>query len=79
METKTFTEEEIQAGLNIAHQEYMLQVIGLLSYGTQKELTYVKVPVTTPNGGVYLVSILHIEGPKISLENLAKVTDEQPT
>ena len=67
-----FTPEEVEAALQIAHSEYFMQVVALMSHLDQKDLTYVKVPITTPDGGNYLVSILHIDGPKIDLQNLAK-------
>lgn len=74
----TFSELEIQAALEITHSEYFMQVIALLSHNPQnKELTYVKVPVTTPDGGTYLVSILHVEGPKVNLEKLAQAAEAQ--
>jgi hypothetical protein len=72
-----FSQEEIQAALEICHSEYLLQVVALLSHNPEnKELTYVKVPITTPDGGTYLVSILHIDGPKINLTNLAKAANQ---
>lgn len=71
-EKQVFTKEEIKAALEIAHSEYMMNVMALLSHDPDnKELTYVKVPVTTPQGGTYLISILHIEGPKVNLRDLA--------
>lgn len=75
-EKKQFSAEEIEAALQITHSEYFMQVIALLSHADQKDLAYVKVPVTTPNGGLYLVSILHIEGPKIQLDKLAEVAEK---
>lgn len=75
---KEFPPEQIEAGLSICHQEYFMQVVGLLSHNPEvKELDYVKVPVSTPEGGIYLVSILHVEGPKLNLQNLAKVADQK--
>lgn len=72
-----YTSEQIEAGLQIIHREYFMSVVGLASFDPQyKELTYIKVPLTTPDGGNYLISILHIDGPKINLQNLAKVADE---
>lgn len=72
---KKFSKEEIQAALEICHSEYFMQVAALLSHDTEeakdKELTFVRVPVTTPQGGTYLVSILHVDGPLLSLEELA--------
>lgn len=77
MSQKQFSKEEIEAALQIAHSEYMLQVIALLSHDPDnKELTYVKVPIVTPAGGTYLVSILHIDGPKVDLQDLAKNASE---
>lgn len=76
-EKKSFSAEEVEAALQLAHSEYFMQVLGLLSHTDQKELNYVKVPVTTPQGGVYLVSILHIEGPKVDLQDLAKKAEDQ--
>jgi hypothetical protein len=75
---KVFSKEEIQAALEITHSEYFMQVVALLSHDPEnKDLAYVKVPVTTPDGGTYLVSILHVDGPKINLENLAKAAEAQ--
>ncbi len=73
---KKFTKEEIDAGLSIVHQEYFMHVLGLLSHDPEnKELSYVKVPVQTPDGGLYLVSILHVDGPKVQLRTLAESAD----
>lgn len=76
-EPKEFSKEEIQAALEILHSEYFMNVLGLMSHEKDAgELSYVKVPMVTPNGGTYLVSILHIDGPKLHLGNLAKVAEE---
>lgn len=76
-EKKQFSKEEIEAALQIAHSEYFMQVMALLSHDSdQKELSYVKVPVMTPNGGTYLISILHIDGPKVQLDKLAGAAEE---
>lgn len=72
----TFSKEEIQAALDITHSEYFIQVMSLLSHDPEfKDLNYVKVPISTPDGGVYLVSILHIEGPKVDLRKLAQAAE----
>lgn len=74
---KKFSKEEIEAALQIAHSEYFMQTMALLSHDPdQKELSYVKVPVMTPNGGTYLISILHIDGPKVDLTKLAEAAEE---
>lgn len=72
---KKFSKEEIQAALEILHSEYFMQTVGLLSHTDQQELSYVKVPVVTPEGGTYLISILHVDGPKLDLQKLAKVAE----
>lgn len=75
---KTFSKEEIQAALEILHSEYFMQTVALLSHDPQnKDLAYVKVPVTTPEGGTYLISILHVDGPKIDLTKLAAAAESQ--
>lgn len=77
IEKKIFSKEEINAALEIVHSEYFMNVLGLLSHDTEnKELHYVRVPMTTPDGGTYLVSILHVDGPKIDLQKLAASADE---
>ena len=76
-EKKQFSKEEIEAALQIAHSEYFMQTMALLSHDPdQKELSYVKVPVMTPNGGTYLISILHIDGPKVDLTKLSEAAEE---
>lgn len=78
MSDKKFSKEEVQAGLELCHSEYFMQVLALLSHLPEnKELNYVKVPVTTPEGGNYLISILHIDGPKVNLEALAAVAENK--
>jgi hypothetical protein len=71
-----FTKGQIQDALDLLHSEYFMQVIALVSQdGETQELNYVKVPVVTPEGGTYLVSILHVDGPKVNLLELAKVAE----
>lgn len=75
-----FTKAEIQAALDITHSEYFMQVISLLSYDSDiKDLTFVKVPVVTPEGGTYLVSIMHVDGPKVDLVALGKAAEAKET
>lgn len=74
--SRKFTEEEVNAALQIAHSEYFLQVVALLSHLDRDDLVYCKVPMTTPEGGNYLVSILHIDGPTIDLKRLAKASED---
>ncbi len=76
---KKFSKEEIQAALEICHSEYFMQVAALLSHNTEetKDLMFVRVPVTTPQGGTYLVSILHVDGPLLSLVDLEASAEAQ--
>lgn len=76
-----FAEEDVQAALEIAHSEYFAQIVALLSLSEKAtshggELSYVKVPVTTPQGGNYLVSILHIDGPKLDLLKVKELAEK---
>lgn len=75
-EPKRFAKEEIEAALQITHSEYFMQVLALLSHDPDlTDLNYVRVPITTPDGGTYLISILHIDGPKLNLAKLAAAAE----
>ncbi len=50
--------------------EYFKGVLDLLSMLDQKDLNHLKTVVETDDGGVYLMSILHVSGPKINFEKL---------
>lgn len=41
-----------------------------------KELTFIKAPLYAPNGGQYLVQIVHVDGEKIQLDKY-KLGDNQ--
>ena len=76
---KSFSKEDIQAGLEILHKEYFMNVIALTSYDPDATtLNYIKVPIVTPDGGTYLVSILHVDGPKINLKSLDDSENKNP-
>lgn len=63
------TASDVQTGLEILHREYLMNVVALLSHDESiKELSYVKVPLVTEEGGTYLVSVLHIDGPKMDMD-----------
>lgn len=75
---KKFSNEEIQAGLDISASEYFINVASLTSHREDAELlNFTKVPVSTPDGGIYLVCIMHVDGPRLNLKNLAKAAEEQ--
>jgi hypothetical protein len=44
-----------------------------------KELNFFKVPVTTNEGGQYLLSLVHVDGPKIQLQDGSTISAEIPT
>lgn len=73
-----FTKQQIKDALEITHSEFFMQTIALLSHDPEfKDLNYVRTAVTTPDGGTYLVCILHVDGPKIDLEALGKAAEEK--
>ena len=47
---------------------YFEQVALIASAEGMAELNYSKTPITTPDGGLYLISILHVSGPKFKLQ-----------
>lgn len=76
VETIEFSKEDINAALDVAHREYFMNVLALLSHDkTYGELGYVKAPMITPDGGTYLLCIMHVDGPKINLKNLASAAE----
>lgn len=75
---KKYKKDDIAAGINTTFKEFFTAVVALLSYDKKiKELNYIRTPITLPNGGVYLISILHIDGPKIDMDLLRSVADSQ--
>jgi hypothetical protein len=75
MENLKLTADDISAALDIIHREYFMNVMALLAQTPQTELVYVKVPVVTHEGGNYLVSILHIDGPKLNLDAIRETSE----
>jgi hypothetical protein len=77
MEKPKFTFEQVQAGLSVLHQEFMRNVAVLLAQlPEEKELTYVRSPMVLEDGSEYLVSILHIGGPKFQLDVIREAQKE---
>lgn len=75
---KKYSKQDIQKGLDDVFKEFFTAVIAVMSFDKrQKELNYAKTMVTLPDGGTYLVSILHVQGPKLDLRLLKQVTDSQ--
>lgn len=78
MKKSKFSKQDIQSGVDNVFREFFTAVVAVLSFDKrQKELSYVKTMVTLPDGGTYLISILHVQGPKLDLQLLKKVTDSQ--
>lgn len=77
MDQQKFTKEEVNAALEIIHKEYFSSIMALLSHTEQTEVSYVNVPVVTPQGGTYLVSILHVDGPKFDLTSLRNAAENK--
>lgn len=76
--SKKFSKKEVDVAYNEVFKEFFTAVVALASLDKKlKELNYVKTPVTTPDGGIYLVSILHIGGPKIDLDLFREVSTSQ--
>jgi hypothetical protein len=75
---KKFKPEEIETGLTEVFKTFMASAIALCSFDKKmKELNYVKKSITTPDGGVYLISILHVDGPKFDMEQYRLVAESQ--
>jgi hypothetical protein len=75
MSVKLNEDQRIEAN-NIICKEFFTAMVGIASCDESvKELTYIKNSITIPSGGIYLVSILHINGPKLDLEQLKLVSD----
>lgn len=74
---KNFKSSEIDEGFNSLFKSFFASVVAMTSYRKMKQLTYVKRVVTTPAGGLYLVSVLHIDGPKFDLEQYRLVAESQ--
>lgn len=69
--------EENRAKLTKALQEisadYYKAVIEIASYFPElDELNYIRTPIHMPNGSEYLLALLHVSGPVLSLEKLRK-------
>lgn len=78
VEAQKFTKEDIDAGLRILHQEYASQMLALLSHDPEiNEVNYIKAGIVMPNGGNYLLSLLHIDGPKLSMDSMRKALSEE--
>lgn len=68
---KTITEEQYQeAAYELIHAYINAMIVLVASRPDPKELNYLKTLVHFPNGGEYLLSLLHIQGDKINLDSI---------
>lgn len=58
---------EAQKQIANAFLEAQLQILHILGH---EELNYIKTAVTMPEGGTYLLSLLHTEGPKTNVREM---------
>lgn len=68
------TTEEIDAAQTEVTKVYLTAVLSLLNLRGHGELNFVKSPIETPEGGKYLLQLVHVEGPKIDCQNLKELT-----
>lgn len=65
------TKAEIAQALEMVTREYMSALLGLMVFDeTLKEANHFKTTMTTPDGGRYLIQMQHVDGPRISLEEI---------
>jgi hypothetical protein len=77
---KKFKSADIETGLTDLFRTFMGSAIALCSFDKKmKELNYIKKSITMPDGGIYLISILHIDGPKFDMEQYRQVAESQET
>lgn len=75
---KDFKLEDVQTGLTEVCKSFLSSVVAIVSYDkTKKDVNYVRQLVTFPDGGVYLVSVLHVDGPEFDMEQYRFVADSQ--
>lgn len=75
---KKFKAVEVEAGLTELFKTFLSSAVAICSFDKKmKEINYIKKSVTFPDGGVYLVSILHIDGPKFDMEQYRLVAESQ--
>lgn len=66
------TEEEIEKAFSEVSGGYFVALLEILYAAGHQELNYVKKTITTPQGGVYIIQLQHVTGPKINVQSLNK-------
>ena len=62
------TPEEIKIAHTQVARAYLEAAMQLLYFQKHGELNYVKTAIETPEGGKYVLALLHVEGPKIDIQ-----------
>ena len=66
--TKAMGEDNVEkASIAMNAIWVMFQIMATSATTELKELTYLKTPFTFDNGGKYLLTLIHVDGPKIKL------------
>lgn len=77
--TITISDEEFEKGQNESAKRYLQAVMDLCYLRGQDELNYVKKTIEMPDGGIYLLQLQHVAGPKIDLQTLYAADKEKAT
>lgn len=71
MAEKEMTPKEIEQLRLESADEYLNAAIYLTALDPNiKELNFIKTAVEMPDGGIYLLSLLHVSGPKIQMDEM---------
>jgi hypothetical protein len=64
------TQAEVDHACNEMGRVYLSSLLQVLALTGLEELNFVKNSFTTPGGGLYLLQVQHVSGPKINLKEL---------
>lgn len=71
-----FKKGVIETGIQTLMSSFFQGIVAAMSHDKKnKELHYVKMPLELENGGLYLVSILHVDGPKFNFDTYRQVVE----
>jgi hypothetical protein len=62
-------EQQLEDAHNTIASAYLQAVLELLWMAGHEELNFIKKSVETPDGGVYILQLQHVTGPKINVQN----------
>lgn len=66
----TPNEQELESAHNTIARAYLQAVLELLWLADHQELNFIKKSIETPDGGVYILQLQHVTGPKINVQEL---------